>query len=85
VTPRLRSLTLLRRPCGCHSVSEIVAYRILYFYVMGFSKIFLFEPVFPVQKLPRSQQSLPIERQMKIIADESNPVYRHRESKSRVC
>jgi hypothetical protein len=48
-------------------------------------KIFLFESVFPVQKLPRSQQSLPIERQTKIIADESNPVYRHRESKSRVC
>ena len=50
-----------------------------------FSKIFLFEPVVPVQKLPRSQQRVPIERQMKIIADESNPVYRHRESKSRVC
>jgi hypothetical protein len=50
-----------------------------------FSKIFLFEPVFPVQKLQRSQQSLPIERQMKITADESNPVYRHQESKSRVC
>jgi len=84
VTPRLRSLTLLRRPCGCHSVREIV----IGFYISMlwvFSKIFLFEPVVPVQKLPRSQQRVPIERQMKIIADESNPVYRHRESMSRVC